>query len=544
MVERTGKTDYTPAPFRGPPMITVSSVTKRFGGRLLFENVNTVFSPGKRFGLTGPNGAGKSTFMKILIGEIEPDEGTVSRPKRIGVLRQDHTLYDHMRVLDVVICGNPRLWEAMVERDRILAQPEHSDADGERLGELECVVAEEDGYTAESDAAVLLEGLGIPQEAHERPLSELKGGFKLRVLLAQALFGRPQALLLDEPTNHLDLESIHWLEEFLKAYDGVLVVISHDRHFLNAVCTHIADIDYETIIQYTGNYDDMVRAKAQIRNEVEKSNARKLEKIKQLQEFVAKFGAGTRSTQAASRKKEIERLRPDELKRSNIQRPFIRFEFERASGREVLTAHKLACGYGSTPLFSGLHLEIHRGDKVGVIGRNGVGKTTLIRTLIGELPPLKGNIQWGHEVRTGYFPQEHEGLIPPGWTVFSWMFEQKPEAGKEGVRSVLGRMLFSGEDGDKPTATLSGGERVRTLLARLMLLKFNTLVLDEPSNHMDLEAISALRDGLEAYQGTAIFVTHDRDLVETVANKLIVIEPGKAEVYSGGWKEYAKFKGL
>ena len=523
-------------------MITVTNVSKAFGGRKLFEEVNTAFGPGKRFGLTGPNGSGKTTFMKILIGDLDADSGTISRPKKLGILRQDHTLYDHMRVIDVVICGNTRLWEAMQEKEHIYAKADISEEDGLRLGDLECVVSEEDGYAAESDAAVLLDGLGIVQASHERPLSELKGGFKLRVLLAQALFGHPQALLLDEPTNHLDLESIEWLEDFLTSYNGVLVVISHDRHFLNSVCTHIADIDYETIIQYPGNYDDMVRQKAQVRGQVESGNAKKMEKIKQLQEFIQRFAAGTRSSQAASRKKELDRLRPDEIKRSNIQRPYIKFELDKPGGREALVIHKLACGYGDTRLFGGLHLTVDRGDKVAVVGKNGVGKTTLIETIIGNLPSLAGNIKWGHEVDAGYFPQEHEHLIPPGWTVFNWMFEQKPIAGKEGVRSVLGRLLFSGEDGDKPTATLSGGERVRTWLARLMLMRHNMLVLDEPTNHMDLEAISSLRDGIQGFPGTAIFVTHDRDLIETVANKIVMIENGRIEVYPGGWDEYRKAK--
>ncbi|MDP2304406.1 MAG: ATP-binding cassette domain-containing protein [Pseudomonadota bacterium] len=522
-------------------MIVVSNVSKGFGGRLLFESVTTSFGPGKRFGLSGPNGAGKTTFMKILIGDLEPDSGTISRPKRLGILRQDHTLYDDMRVVDTVIAGNKRLWDAMTEKEALLAKPDQTEDDGERMGDLECVIAEEDGYTAESDAAVMLEGLGITQAQQERPMKELQGGFKLRVLLAQALFGTPHALLLDEPTNSLDIESIAWLEEFLLSFNGVLVVISHDRHFLNSVCTHIADIDYQAIIQYTGNYDDMVRAKAQVRSQVESSNTRKMDKIKQLQDFVQKFGAGTRSTQAASRKKEIERLRPDEIKRSNIARPYIRFDFERSSGRDVLEIRKLAGGHGDARLFGGLNIDISRGDKVAIIGRNGTGKTTLVRTLLKELPALQGSIKWGHETNPGYFPQEHEHQIPPGYTVFNWMFEQKPIAGKEGVRQVLGRMLFSGEDGDKPTATLSGGERVRTLLAKLMLLQHNVLILDEPTNHMDLEAISALRDGIEAYQGTCIFVTHDRDLVETVANKIIAFDgAGKAEVYTGGFAEYLK----
>ncbi len=523
-------------------MIVVSNVSKGFGGRLLFEDVNTSFGPGKRFGLTGPNGAGKSTFMKILNGDMDPDSGYISKPKRLGVLRQDHSIYDHMRVVDVVIAGNKRLWEAMQEKDRLLAKSDLTDDEGVSLGELECLVAEEDGYTAESDAAIMLEGLGIDQGSIEQPLANLKGGFKLRVLLAQALFGRPDALLLDEPTNHLDLESIEWLEDFLMSFHGVLVVISHDRHFLNTVCTHIADIDYETIIQYTGNYDDMVRAKAQVRSQVESSNAKKMDKVKQLQDFIQRFAAGTRSTQAASRKKELERLRPDEIKRSNIARPYIRFEIEKPGGREVLVVHKLAGGYGETRIFDRLHLSVERGDKIAVIGRNGAGKTTLVQTLLAELPALQGNIKWGHEVNVGYFPQEHENQIPAGHTVFNWMFEHRPEVGKEGVRQVLGRMLFSGEDGDKPTGTLSGGERVRTLLARLMLLKFNTLVLDEPTNHMDLEAISSLRDGIAQFPGTCIFVSHDRDLVENVANKIISLENGRADVYPGGWTEYRKAK--
>ncbi len=521
-------------------MIVVSNVSKGFGGRLLFEDVNTSFPPGQRYGLTGPNGAGKTTFMKILIGEIDCDNGHINRPDRVGYIRQDHTTFDDMRVLDAVISGNERLWEAMQERDALSSREDLSDADGERLGELECVVGEEDGYEAESSAAVILDGLGLSQAEQEGPMKELQGGFKLRVLLARAMFGKPQAMLLDEPTNHLDLDSIRWLEDFLQSYDGTLVVISHDRHFLNSVVTHIADIDYQTIIQYTGSYDDMVRAKARVRTEVDKSNSRKSDKIKQLQDFISRFGAGSRASQAASRRKEIERLKPEDIKRSNIQRPFIRFEVEKPSGRDVLEIKKLACGYNGKPLYTNLHLQITRGDKVAIVGKNGVGKTTLIRTLMGELPPVDGAIKWGHETNPGYFPEEHERCIPPGMSVFTYMFDQRPDAGKEGVRSVLGRMLFSGEDGDKPTATLSGGERVRTILARLMLLKFNVLLMDEPTNHMDLEAISALRDGVESYQGTVIFVSHDRDLVETVANKLVVIEEGSVQVFNGGYSEYLK----
>jgi len=521
-------------------MITVHKVSKGFGGRKLFDEVETTFAPGQRYGLTGPNGAGKSTFMRILIGEEESDEGRVSRPKRIGVIRQDQGRHDATRVIDVVLMGNARLWKNLQRRETLLAKAELTDEEGNELGEIESHIAEEDGYAAESDAAVMLEGLGIPQDLQGRPLGELKGGLKVRVLLAQALFGQPDALLLDEPTNHLDIASIAWLEEFLQAHDGVLVVISHDRHFLNAVCTDIADIDYESIIQYSGNYDNMVRAKSQIRGEIEKSNTRKMDKIKQLQDFVSRFGAGTRAAQASSRRKEIERLRPDEVKRSNIQRPYIRFDFEKPSGRDVLEVRKVAGGHGDVRVFSGLHLDIARGEKVAVIGKSGAGKTTLVRTLLGDLPRMQGSVKWGHEVNIGYFPQEHEDLIPPGYTVASWMFEQRPEAKIEGVRQVLGRMLFSGEDAERPTATLSGGERVRTLLARLMLLQHNVLILDEPTNHMDLEAISSLRDGVEAFNGTCIFVSHDRDLVESTANRVLLVEDGRVEVYPGGYAEYLR----
>src|SRR6202044_2403991 len=327
-------------------MISVTDVTMRYGAKLLFEEVSTQFIPGRRFGLTGPNGAGKSTFMKILSGELEPQKGTVVRPKKLGVLRQDQYAFDAFRVIDTVIMGNKGLWKALEERDRIYEKAELTDEDGMRLGELEGIVGEEDGYTAESDAAILLQGLDIPDEVHARKMGELPGGQKVRILLAQALFGHPQALLLDEPTNHLDLDSIHWLQGFLNVYDGVVIAISHDRHFLNSICTHIADIDYETIITYTGSYDDMVVAKTQVRSQIESANAQREKKISQLNEFIARFAAGTRSSQVQSRRKEVERLQVTELARSNIQRPFIKFEQKRPSGKHILEIEGVTKAYG------------------------------------------------------------------------------------------------------------------------------------------------------------------------------------------------------
>src|SRR5436309_12499715 len=369
-------------------MISVSNVSMRFGAKVLFEEVSTGFTPGKRYGLTGPNGAGKSTFMKLLTGEIDPQKGTVVHPKKIGVLSQDQFAFDRYRAIDTVIMGNKRLWAATEERDKIYSKPEISDADGMRLGELEGIVGEEDGYSAESDAAILLQGLDIPDELHARAMGELQGGQKVRVLLAQALFGHPQALLLDEPTNNLDLDSIHWLQEFLNNYDGVLIVISHDRHFLNSVCTHIADIDYETIITYTGGYDDMVVMKTQVRSQIESQNAQREKKISQLNEFIARFAAGTRSSQVQSRRKEVESLQVTELARSNIQRPFIKFEQKRPSGKHILEVEHLSKAYGDAKVVRNFTASVTRGEKIALMGRNGAGKTTLVNALLANSPTV------------------------------------------------------------------------------------------------------------------------------------------------------------
>ncbi|HSP81719.1 MAG TPA: ATP-binding cassette domain-containing protein, partial [Myxococcaceae bacterium] len=471
-------------------MFTVTNVSKAYGPKKLFEEVNVAFSPGRRYGLTGPNGAGKSTFMKILAGDEEADMGTISRPKKLGILRQDHFRYEDDRVLDVVLMGNQALWATMKEKDALLAKPDISEEDGNRLGELEIVIAEEDGYSAESEAAELLEGLGIEQSFHEGPMRQLTGGLKLRVLLAQALFGKPQGLLLDEPTNNLDIDSIRWLEQFLKAYEGVLITISHDRHFLNSICTHIADIDYETIIHYPGGYDDMVRQKAQVRGRVESELSEKKKKIAQLQDFVARFHAGTRASQVQSRIKQIEKLKTDDLKRSNIARPFIRFEQAEVSGKQTLMIDGIAKSYDGQEVIQPFSSLVCKGEKICVIGRNGVGKSTLVKMIAGAVEPDGGGkITWGHQASMGYLPQDHHGTISKGTTAFGWLRDINTRLTNEEISGVMGRMLFSGEERMKPTDTLSGGETVRLLLCKLMLDEDNVLVLDEPTNHLDLESI-------------------------------------------------------
>ncbi len=518
--------------------LQVASVTKSYGSKKLFEDVTVNFTVGKRYGLTGPNGAGKSTFMKILAGDLDPDTGSVARPEKTSVLRQEQFGYEEARVLDVVLRGNRRLWAVMHEKEQILALPEISDEQGHRLGDIEGVIAEEDGYSAESDAAVLLSGLGIPAGALERPMRELPGGLRLRVLLAQALFGKPEVLLLDEPTNNLDLDSIRWLETFLCQYEGVLVTISHDRHFLNAICTHVADIDYNTIITYTGGYDEMVLAKSQVRGRVESENDDRRKKIAQLQDFVARFGAGTRASQVQSRKKEIEKLQVSDLKKSNIERPFIQFLIKRPSGKQTLTLEGLSKSWPGVEVCREFTALVNKGEKVAIIGHNGVGKTTLCRLLVEELAPDAGTIEWGHEVSVGYVAQDHGDSIPKNTTVDQWLHSFDDRAYLQDIRGLLGKMLFKGEEGLKPTAALSGGEAVRLLFAKLMLTKNNVLVLDEPTNHLDLESIVALGEALSRYEGTAFVVTHDRDLIGSFATRLFAFDERGLTDFRGSYEEY------
>lgn len=527
----------------------------RYGAKVLFEDVTAAFTPGKRYGLTGPNGAGKTTFMNLLSGELEPQKGNVVRPRKLSVLSQDQFAFDAHRVIDTVIMGNKRLWTAVEERNRIYEKPEMSNEDGMRLGELEGIVGEEDGYSAESDAAILLQGLDIPDHLHERRMGELQGGQKVRVLLAQALFGHPQALLLDEPTNHLDLDSIHWLQDFLSRYDGVLITISHDRHFLNSICTHIADIDYETIIIYTGGYDDMVMAKTQIRSQIESQNAQREKKIAQLNEFIARFAAGTRSSQVQSRRKEVERLQVTELAKSNIARPFLKFEMKRPSGKHILEVEGVSKSYGEAKVVQGFTASVMRGEKIALMGRNGAGKTTLLNALLASSPTTPeaelrktsgyngeflsaGKVTWGHEAAVGYFPQDHRSLIGPGATIFEWLFQWDPSVSNEEIRGLLGQMLFSRDEAAKKTDVLSGGEAARILFCKLMLQKPNVLVLDEPTNHLDLESINALNIALQRYQGTVLLVTHDHDLIDEVATRIWHFDQHKIEDFKGTYEEY------
>ena len=535
--------------------LSVNNVSMRFGALVLFEDVNTTFISGRRYAITGPNGAGKSTLMKILTGELEPEKGSVSRPKRMGVLSQDQFAFDAHRVMDTVIMGNSRLWQAMQERE-ILYAKDHAtltDEDGMRLGELEGIVGEEDGYSAEVDAAILLDGLDIPKALYDRRMSELQGGQKVRVLLAQALFGNPDVLLLDEPTNNLDLDSVHWLQDHLRAYNGCLIVISHDRHFLNEICTHTADIDYQTVITYTGGYDDMVLAKTQVRARIEADNAQREKKIEQLQDFIARFAAGTRSSQVQSRKKEVERLQTAELARSNIQRPFIRFDVARPSGRHPLEVENLTKSYagaaGPFRVFQDFTASMSRGEKIALIGRNGAGKTTLLKSLIRNaggyvgasdqaFPIDSGMVKWGHEVTVGYFAQDHRESIPSGFTVIEWLHSFDPAASQQELRGLLGQMLFSGDDALKRTEVLSGGEAARIIFCRLMLQKPNFLVLDEPTNHLDLESINALNIALQRYPGTLLLVTHDYDVVDEVATRIWNFDKGRIEDFKGTYAQF------
>lgn len=520
-------------------MITVNEVTKSYGSRVLFDNVTVKFAPGNCYGLTGPNGSGKSTFMKILAGDIEAsNRGTISRPRKIGILRQNQNEFDNERIIDTVIMGNKPLWEALKERNTLCVQDDFSDEDMERLGDLESTIADENGYTADLEAAEMLRGIGIPDEKHADLMSSIPNDMKFRVLLAQAVYGGPEALLLDEPTNYMDLESIHWLEGFLQEYEGTLIVISHDKHFLNAVCTHIADIDYDTIILYPGNYDDMVEQKMSSRQKVEEDNRDKSKKIAALQEFVSRFGAGQRASQVQSRKKDIARLAPTELKRSNIQRPYIRFDQNKASGREILSVKRLTKAFDDNVLFENLELDVTRGEKIAIIGGNGVGKTTLVRCLIGEVEPCAGSIKWGTTASWGYYPQNAEELVPKGITMLDWLLPLEPENDMQIVRGLLGRMLFSGDEVHKSTDKLSGGETARLIMANLMLQKHSILIFDEPTNHLDLEAVNALGEGLAMFPGTLLLVSHDRDLISEAATRILSFTPDGIIDFPGTYEEY------
>jgi ATPase subunit of ABC transporter with duplicated ATPase domains len=532
-------------------MIVLDKVTKRFGPKILFENVSVQFDPGKRYGVTGANGAGKSTLLEMLSQQDDWDAGAIDIPRglKLGVLEQNHFLYDEQRIVDTVMAGKAELWAAMVEKESLLAG-EVDDVVGVRLAELEGVIAEHDGYSAESQASELLVGLGISPERHNDAMRSLPSGYKLRVLLAKVLFGRPDVMLLDEPTNHLDLESIHWLIRFLvDDFAGTLLVVSHDRHFLNLVATHIADIDYRTITLYTGNYAQFVGAKYdnQQRAQAVAQSAKK--KIGELQDFVQRFGShASKSRQAQSRLKQIEKL--EEIvdtkgaKRSSLIRPYVRFQIEKPSGRDVMRLQGVRKAFGTKAVLDDVSLHVNRGDRIAVIGRSGIGKSTLLKLIVGAykgldeetkpyvLTPDAGELRWGHDASVGYFAQDHHealGDTGKGTTPYEWLYRFEKSRPQEEIRAILGRLLFSGEAAIKPTEALSGGEAARLLLAKMVLGLHNVLVLDEPTNHLDIESIEGLLEGLLEFQGTMLFVSHDHHFVTRLATRVVELrdrEPG------------------
>ena len=529
-------------------MLISNNITMQFGSKPLFENICVKFGDGNRYGLIGANGCGKSTFMKILGGDLQPSAGNVALDpnERIGKLKQDQFAYEEMRVIDVVMMGHTELWAAMTERDAIYANLEASDDDYMRAAELEGKVAEYDGYTAEARAGELLLGVGIPVEQHLGPMSEVAPGWKLRVLLAQALFSNPDILLLDEPTNNLDIHTISWLEQMLNSRNSTMIIISHDRHFLNMVCTHMADLDYGELRVYPGNYDDYMTAATQARERLLSDNAKKKAQIADLQSFVSRFSANaSKSRQATSRLKQIDKIQLEEVKASSRQNPFIRFEQEKKLYRNILEVEALAKGYDHGPLFKDFRLMVEVGEKIAVIGTNGIGKSTLLKTLVGELTPDSGTIKWSENAKIGYYAQDHAADFETDSSVFDWMAQWKQESDDEqAVRSILGRLLFSQDDIKKSVKVLSGGEKGRMLFGKLMLQRPNILIMDEPTNHLDMESIESLNMALEMYQGTLIFVSHDREFVSSLATRVLEITPQKIVDFGGTYEEYLRSQGI
>jgi ATPase subunit of ABC transporter with duplicated ATPase domains len=525
-------------------MISISKLAKAFAGRTLFEEVSLQLNAGARYGLVGANGSGKTTFLKILSGDEPASEGAVvfAPTARVGVLRQDRFLDDDKIILDLTMMGEAKVWQALQERARIV---DHGEGDPNRLAAIDDTLAHFDGYTLEARATTVLEGLGIPIAQHRQPLSTLSGGFKLRVLLAQVLVGGPDALLLDEPTNHLDILSIRWLEKFLAAYRGCALVISHDQRFLDNIATHILDVDYETILPYTGNYSAFLQQKEAIRTQKEGEIERAEEIIAQKRAFVERFGAkATKAKQAQSRLKQIERIEVEELKESSRRSPLFRFPLERPSGKDVLEVGGVSKAYGDHRVLTDLSFIIRRGEKVAVIGPNGLGKSTLLKILTDHVEPDHGTVRFGHEVRVGYFAQDHhEVLENADMTPLDYLWQACPGEGTAFVRGQLGRVLFSGEDVEKPIGSLSGGEAARLIFGRLIVERPNLLVLDEPTNHLDLEAIHALAEGLRAYEGTLLFVSHDRWFVSELATRIIELTPEGPRDFPGTFAEYLERSG-
>ncbi len=504
-------------------MISAVNVTLAYGKRVLFKDVNMKFAPGNCYGLIGANGSGKSTFLKILSGEIDPDKGAVSvgPRERVAVLQQDHYKYDEETVLNTVILGHEYLFKLMTERDELYAKPDFSEEDGIRSGEIEAEFAVMDGYEAESDAAVLLSGLGISEELHQKTLKELEGTDKVRVLLAQALFGNPDVLLLDEPTNHLDIKSITWLEEFLARFKNTVIVVSHDRHFLNQVCTHIADIDYSQIQVYVGNYDFWYQASTLVVKQKQNENRKMTEKADELKKFILRFSANaSKSKQATSRKKLLEKLNIDELPVSSRKYPFISFKPERASGNVILEIEGLCKTVDGVKVLDNFSLIVNKDDKIAFVGGNTLAKTTLFQILSGEIKPDSGHFRWGQTISHAYFPKENSSFFDNDMNIVQWLGQFHNE-GETFSRGFLGRMLFSGEEAVKKTEVLSGGEKVRCMLCKMMLTGANALVLDEPTNHLDLESITALNESLISFPEVILFSSHDHEFISTLANRIV-----------------------
>ena len=511
-------------------MIQASNVTLRLGKRALFEDVNIKFTEGNCYGLIGANGAGKSTFLKILNGELEPSKGEViiTPGQRLSFLKQDHFQYDQYTVMDTVIMGNQRLYDIMKEKDEIYAKEDFTEEDGIKASELEGEFATLNGWEAESDAAMLLNGLGIETELHYKSMSELDGPHKVKVLLAQALFGNPDILLLDEPTNHLDLDSIRWLEDFLIDFDNTVIVVSHDRHFLNKVCTHIADIDYAKITLYAGNYDFWYESSQLMIKQMKEANKKKEEKIKELQEFIQRFSANaSKSKQATSRKRALEKIELDDMKPSSRKYPYIDFRPAREIGNEVLTVTNLSKTINGVKVLDDVSFVIGREDKVAFVGSDTIATTTLFKILAGEMEPDSGSYKWGVTTSQAYFPKDNTKDFDCNDTIVDWLMPYSPEKDVTYVRGFLGRMLFAGEDGVKKVNVLSGGEKVRVMLSKMMIMASNVLIIDEPTSHLDMESITALNNGLIKFSGVVLFTALDHQFIQTIANRIMEIVNGK-----------------
>ncbi len=542
-------------------MLVASNITMQFGAKPLFENVSVKFGDGNRYGLIGANGAGKTTFMKILAGTLESSAGNVALDsgERMAFLKQDQFGYEDIRVLDVILMGHAEMWACMQEKDAIYANPEATEDDYMHAAELEAKFAEYDGYTAEARAGELLLGVGILTEQHTGPMREVAPGWKLRVLLCQALFANPDILLLDEPTNNLDINTIRWLEDILNERNSTMIIISHDRHFLNQVCTHMADLDYGRIQIYPGNYDDYMEASTQARAQLAKDNAKAKEKVAELQEFVRRFSANkSKARQATSRAKQIEKIKVEDMKPSSRQYPWIRFDYDEKEKlhRQAVEIEKLTFGYEEkSPIIKNFNITIDAGDKVAIIGENGVGKTTLLRLLagtdLGGLAPQYGTVKWAEKAKIGYFAQDHADDFASGETLTDWIVQWVRQGGYEGgdvetlIRGTLGRLLFGGDDVKKSVKVISGGEQGRMLFGKLMLLRRNVLLMDEPTNHLDMESIESLNTGLEKFAGTLVFVSHDREFVSSLATRIIEIRQDHTIVdYRGTYEEYLASQGI